>query len=210
MAKLSSISNLNRRIAIVLRKLITNSYYRLLLHSLGEKSIIGRPLFLTPEFVSIGSYVYIWPNCRIEGISQYQNDNFNPLILINDKVTIQQNLHLTCAKEIVIGKATAIASNVTITDIDHGYIDIFTPPEEQKIVVTKVKIGENCKIYNNVVILPGVNLGRHTIVGANSVVKKGNYPDFCVMAGIPAKVIKRYDCETQTWRKTDEFGNFTD
>ena len=51
----------------------------------------------------------------------------------------------------------------------------------------------------NSTILPGVVLGRHCVVGANSVVTKGDYPDYSVLAGVPAKIIKRYDLVTKTW-----------
>jgi len=71
-----------------------------------------------------------------------------------------------------------------------------------------VTIGEDCKIYNNVVILPGASLGRHTVVAANSVVSGREYPDFCVLAGAPAIIRKRYCRESGRWLKTDREGNF--
>ena len=70
-------------------------------------------------------------------------------------------------------------------------------------------IEENCKIYNNVVILPNTKLGKHTTVGANSVVS-GIFPDYCVIVGAPAKIVKRYCFEEQKWKKTDNNGNFID
>ena len=59
----------------------------------------------------------------------------------------------------------------------------------------------------NSVILPGTELGDHCVVGANSVVS-GSFPNYSVLVGAPAKIIKRYDFATQTWRKTDSKGNF--
>lgn len=156
----------------------------------------------------MGDRIAIWNHARIEGISEYEGVKFSPAIIINDGVTIQQNLHLTCAKKVEIGKNTAIAANVTITDINHGYERIDMPPERQPIEVTDVSIGDDCKIYNNVVILPGSKLGKHNIVGANSIVR-GTFPEYCVIAGTPAKIIKRYNPETSVWEKTDAKGNFT-
>lgn len=109
-------------------------------------------------------------------------------------------MHLTCANSIIIGKYTAIAANVTITDINHPYVDVDTPIEKQDIEVGYVRIGEDSKIYNNVVILPNVTIGKHVTIGANSVVDK-DIPDYCVAVGIPAKVIKKYDFETNKWIK---------
>ena len=53
-------------------------------------------------------------------------------------------------------------------------------------------IGNDCLIGMNSVILPGTHLGNHCIVGANSTVR-GEFPDYCVIAGSPARIIKRYD-----------------
>jgi len=108
-------------------------------------------------------------------------------------------VHITCASNIQIGSNTAIAANVTITDIEHPYTDISLPPEKQQIKVKQVQIGEDCKIYNNAVILPGTILGKHTVVAANAVVLGKEYPAFCVLAGIPAKVIKQYDFKRELW-----------
>lgn len=154
-----------------------------------------------------GRCVSIGLNARLEGISRYNNVSFTPCIVLSDGVSIQQNLHLTCANSVVIGKNTAIAANVTITDIHHPYTDISIPIERQDIEVGFVQIGENCKIYNNAVILPNVTIGKHVTVGANSVVNR-SLPDYCVAVGIPARIVKRYDFETKAWRKTNPQGEF--
>ena len=125
---------------------------------------------ITPKYISCGCRVIVWKHGRIEGINQYNNQFFNPLIVLNDRVTIQQNVHITCASSIIIGQNTAIAANVTITDIHHPYEDITIPIERQNTRTNAVTIGENCKIYNNAVILPGTKIGNHTTIGANSVV----------------------------------------
>jgi hypothetical protein len=52
-----------------------------------------------------------------------------------------------------------------------------------------IVIGANCWIGANAVILPGVRLGDHVIVGAGAVVTK-NFPANCIVAGVPAKIIK--------------------
>ena len=148
---------------------------------------------IKPQYVSLGRYVRIGANARIEGISKWNNTKFQPMISIGEYSAIQQDVHITCAKRIEIGKYTAIAARVTITDID----------------VKEVIIGDECKIYNGAVILPGVHIGKHCVVGANSVVNI-NVPDYSVAVGMPAKIIKRYDFDKQEWRKTDKNGLFID
>lgn len=164
-------------------------------------------LKITPKCISCGKGVFVWKHGRIEGIEKYNKQIFNPHIVLKDRVSIQQNVHITCANSIVIGQNTAIAANVTITDIHHPYEDVTLPIESQDIQVQGVFIGEDCKIYNNAVILPGTTIGRHCTIGANSVVS-GNYPDFCVLAGTPARIIKRYNSNSKSWEKTNPNGSF--
>ena len=57
-------------------------------------------------------------------------------------------------------------------------------------------------------ILPNAIIGKHTVVGANSVVIGKEYPDYSILVGSPAKIIKRYSFEKQEWLKTDKEGNF--
>ncbi|WP_243346186.1 acyltransferase [Parabacteroides sp. FAFU027] len=182
--------------------------YKIRFREIGYKTRIMSPLLITPSFIRIKNKVSVRNGARIEGVSVYLTKTYSPDILIEDNVTIEQNSHITCANKITISKNTAIAANVTITDIDHPYIDINTPPEKQELNVGFVFIGEDCKIYNNSVILPNAQIGKHTIIAANSVVLGKIYPAYCVLAGIPARIIKRYSFETNSWKKTDSQGNF--
>ena len=174
---------------------------------LGINSFIKNSLIVTPKFISVSNNVFVQPNARIEGITNYEGVNFYPHIEIGENCTIQQNLHLTCAQNVFIGKNTAIAANVTITDINHPYENIDLPIEKQPLQVIPVSIGEDCKIYNNVVILPGTKIGKHCVIGANSVVL-GNFADYSIIVGAPAKINKRYCFDSASWKKTDNKGNF--
>lgn len=161
---------------------------------------VRRCMRLTPRYISINKGVYIEKNCRIEAVTSYNAARFQPSIVFEDNVSVQQNFHLTCACHIKIGKNTAIAANVTITDIHHPYEDVQIPIEQQDIITRPVIIGEDCKIYNNVVVLPGVHIGKHCTIGANSVVTQA-IPDYSVAVGAPAQVIKQYNFETEQWEK---------
>lgn len=175
--------------------------------SVYKNSYIRKPFIITPSCISLGRKTLIIDNARIEGVFSYNKKKFSPQIVFGDNVTIQQNVHITCANRIVIGENTAIAANVTITDIHHPYTDINIPIEQQNIEVKEVIIGDECKIYNGTVILPDVHIGKHVSIGANSVVTH-DIPDFCVAVGAPAHVIKRYNPKSQRWEKTDKQGNF--
>ena len=62
----------------------------------------------------------------------------------------------------------------------------------------KVVIGEGTWLGTNVVVVGNVRVGKHCVIGANSVVTK-DIPDYSVAAGIPCRVIKRYDFEKEEW-----------
>lgn len=181
-------------------KLRTVLLYNWRFRRCGCRVLVRKPIICTFEYISIGDRSHIGHNARIEAVRYYEGVRFNPHIIIGDNVSFQQNIHLTCANSIVIGQNTAIAANVTITDIDHPYDDPDTPVEKQPLRVSSVSIGDDCKIYNNVVILGGVSIGKHVVVGANSVVTT-SIPDYCIAAGAPAKVIKKYNHITKQWEK---------
>jgi len=183
-------------------------FYRPYCIQMGRSVFIYRPILISPRCLKFGSKILIRDFARLEGIEIYQQERFKPVIEIGDHVVIEQNLHLTCAQKIQIGKNTAIAANVTITDINHPYKNIDLPPELQPIEVNEVHIGEDCKIYNNAVILPGTTLGKHCVVGANSVVTGRNYLPYSIIVGAPAIVVKRYSFDTNEWLKTTPNGEF--
>ena len=63
-----------------------------------------------------------------------------------------------------------------------------------------VIIDEGTWIGTKTTIIGNVHIGKHCVIGANSVVTK-DIPDYCVAAGIPAKIIKRYNFETNCWER---------
>lgn len=163
-----------------------------------KTAYIKSPLKFSYKHILWGKGLWIQKNCRIEAITEYEGVKYTPSIIFGNRVSFQQNAHVTCAERIEIGDNTAIASNVTITDIDHPYQDITIPIERQPLKVKSVKIGKDCKIYNNAVILQGTVIGNHCVVGANSVVK-GEIPDYSIVVGCPSRIIKRYNFETNIW-----------
>lgn len=179
-------------------QLLLYPYRKIVYKQIDYTTFISVGCKTTPSAISAGSHVYIGRNGRIEGIKRYNNDCFQPRIILHDRVSIEQNIHLTCAERIEIGANTAIAANVTITDINHPYADVSIPIERQDLEVKPVYIGEDCKIYNGSVILPGVHIGKHCVVGANSVVTH-DVPDYCVVVGAPARIVKQYDFVINKW-----------
>lgn len=179
----------------------TKYFYSFFLKSVGKSSYIAKPLYLKGlGYIEIGCNVAVYKNCRIEIIDQYGDQKFVPRFSIGDYTQIHQNAHITCAGSIKIGKNVVIASNVTITDIIHQYTDIATPINWQRIELAPVEIGDQSYVYNNCVIVPGVKIGRHCIIGANSVVTN-NVPDYCLAAGNPTRIVRKFSMDKNIWEK---------
>ncbi|MBE9481798.1 MAG: acyltransferase [Bacteroidetes bacterium] len=88
---------------------------------------------------------------------------------------------------IEIGKNLRTGPGIKIISSNHD-INNFDKHTTNK----PIKIGDNCWIGANAIILPGVELRDHVIVGAGSVVTK-SFPSNCVIGGVPAKIIKKID-----------------
>src|SRR5690606_3129138 len=164
---------------------------------MGMPSYLGKPLFLMGiKRVFIGKKVRIFPHLRME---THQEGSIH----IEDDVIISQNVHITSAGNLRIGKSSLILANVFITNIDHDYQTIGQHVVKQKYHVKETTIGENCYIGMGAAIMAGTVLGKHCVVGANAVAR-GTVPDFCVIVGAPARIVKKYNPETPAWEKWKE------
>lgn len=156
--------------------------YKVKFKSIGKFSYIGKPIYLLGvKKITISKKVRIFPGCRMEVYGE------NGSIIIDENVSIGQNFHIT-SKDLTleIGKNSTILGNVFITNIDHDYTEINKHILEQKYIIKNTKIGENCFIGYGVGIQAGTVLGKHCVVGANSVIR-GSFPDYCVIVGNPRK-----------------------
>ena len=193
-----------RKIITFYKIILTKLKYNFTLKKLGKKVIIEKPiLFLGKKYIEIEKGVFIRKNSRIEVIDNFNKKIFTPKLKIGKNVNIEQNFHCTCAGNITIGDNTSITENVSIFNIIHPYKNINIAPKFQDIEVKDISIGENCFIGANVVILPGSVIGKNVTIGSNSVVNKKT-PDNVVIAGIPAKIIKKYNFKLEKWEKYNE------
>ena len=109
-------------------------------------------------------------------------------VVIGDKTRI--GLHCTIIGPVTIGNNVNLAQGIVVTALNHNFTDCTKRIDEQGISTKEVTIGNDVWIGANATILPGVTIGRHSVVAAGSVVTK-DVPDYTVVGGVPARVMKR-------------------
>jgi len=125
------------------------------------------------------------------------NNGVGPVI-IGDRTKI--GLSNTIIGPVTIGNDIRLAQNITLSGLNHNYEDVHLPIHEQGVSIAPIVIEDETWIGANVVVVAGVTIGKHSIVGAGSIVTK-NIPPYSVAVGNPARVLKTYNHETQIWEK---------
>lgn len=166
----------------------------------GKGSIIKFPSKVwNKDCIEIGKNVFIAEGSFLSVVKEHKGKKFQPSIVINDNVCIGADFHVSCTKSIVIEKNVLISDRVFIADGIHGFENINIPVIDQPMINKgKVLIKEGSFLGINVVILPGVTVGKNSVVGASSVVTQ-DVPDYSVVIGNPARIIKKYDDKTKKW-----------
>lgn len=184
-------------IPIHVKALIKKIYYifrlRPFLKEYGRKAYIIYPNNINkPETIRIKNYVMINSNAWIHSI------NSESCVYIGENTQIGHFFHCVCMDSVRVGNEVLIADRVFIADCTHVYDNINVSIINNGIKKLKiVEIGDGTWIGEGACIL-GAKIGKHSVIGANSVVTR-DIPDYCVAAGVPAKIIKRFDSNNQKW-----------
>lgn len=140
----------------------------------------------------MGRDTLIGPHVSISaGMVPGQRMVTDPVVRIGDRCMIGRGSHIVGHFQLEIGDDVHTGPYVYITDQNHGYEDPDQVVHAQWPSDVPVIIGTGSWLGTGVVILPGTRLGRNVVVGAGAVVR-GTFPDHCVIAGVPARIVRRY------------------
>ncbi len=152
--------------------------------SVGRNVIIEEGvLVFNPKNIALGDNVYIGHYTILKG---YHKN----VMSIGNNTWIGQMCFLHSAGGIQIGKSVGIGPGVKILTSVHGEGPLSGPLIDNQLEFGEVVIEDGCDIGIGAIILPGVHVGRGSLVGAGSVVTK-DIPPYSVAVGVPARVIRR-------------------
>jgi acetyltransferase-like isoleucine patch superfamily enzyme len=136
------------------------------------------------------------------GLAPGQDLGPEPVLRVGDRCVIGRGSHIVAHHSISIGADVFTGPYVYITDQNHSYADVDVPVGRQWPVNSSVTIGAGTWLGTGAIVLPGSVIGRNVVVAAGAVVR-GTVPDYAVVGGIPAKVIKEYVAGTGWLRPVD-------
>ena len=169
---------------------------------LGRASLIGFPstALFGERWMCIGDETLIGPWVTLTvGYVPDQPDVADPALVIGDRCVVGARCSIIAHSGIDIGDDVWMGEDVFITDANHGYEDVSRPIGRQIADAEPVTIGAGSWLGHGAIVLPGAHIGTHVVVAAGSVVR-GVVPDCCVVAGTPARIVRRRG-EDGHWRR---------
>ncbi len=162
----------------------------------GRGTALETPVRLLGERrIAIGNDVFVGPGCWLQTMDEGGEE---VALWIGDGSNIAGNCVVSAVSHVRLGKKVLLARNVYISDHIHAYEDATTAVLDQGVArVQPVDIEDGVWLGQNVVVCPGVRIGRGAVVGANAVVLE-DVPEFSRAVGAPARVVREFSPRTST------------
>lgn len=151
------------------------------------------------HFISIGNNVFLDDNTEL--YVRQSITGITPSLEIGNHVRFGKFNRIGCDNKIIIEDDVIFAPNVHISDRNHGYENINMPINMQPITTKgPIVIGAGTWLGFGCQIMSGVKIGKHCVIAAGAIVVK-DVPDFSVVGGNPAKILRYYNPDTKSWEK---------
>jgi len=167
----------------------TQLYYRLFWGHIGKRSKIIQPMRLrNVQNIKIGQNVIISRFAFL--LTLQESESVVPQLSFGDGCRIGHLNHIACIQEVRIGANVLTADRVFISDHSHGFSDTRIPILQQPLQSKgPVSIGDGTWIGENAAVI-SCRVGKNCVIGTNAVVLS-DVPDYCVVVGAPARIIRR-------------------
>lgn len=165
---------------------------------LGEGTRLAFPqgTVFGERWIHIGDHCVIGEQVTLTaGLMPGQDLGPDPVLTLGNGVVLGRGSHVTASLPVVFGDDVYCGPYVHVTSDNHSYDDPGQPVGRQWPRSAPVEIGSGSWLGVHAVVLPGARLGRNTVVAAGAVVR-GEVPDHCVVAGAPARVVRRWTPQT--------------
>lgn len=133
----------------------------------------------------------------------FNEENDKSKITIGDFFCGGNDLKILCCGSVNIGNDVTCAGGVFITSENHGLNPLTPSFNDNKLERSNVTIEDGVWLGEKVIVLPGVTIGKKSVIGAGSVVTK-SVPPYCIAVGNPARVVKKWDFEEGKYKRIDE------
>ena len=163
----------------------------------GPYSRLHRPVtsIVNPPGIAVGSWVSIGSGAVIEALVPERGVT----VTIANGAYIGHGLRLTAVGGVEIGEEAMLADGCYVSDTNHVYEDVTEPIKRQGLRDgRKVVIGRGAWLGIGAVVCGNVRIGENAVVGARSVVTS-DVPDRCVVAGNPARIVRRWEGDRWEW-----------
>jgi abequosyltransferase len=156
-------------------------------------------------YIELADEVYLAPDVWLNTVADPESPATK--IVLGRGCRIGRRSTISARNYIELGDDVLLAPSVLIMDHNHEYSDPEAPIHSQGVTEGgRIVIGQNCWLGHGSVISCSkgeLSIGRNCVVGANCVVTK-SFPSFSVIAGNPARLVKRYDPDSGTWIRANQ------
>lgn len=193
-----------KKIFIAFYNIFVLTFYRLFGLKIAASSYIGFGKHLKGcRFIRVGKNSRIRRGVTINCYKNYRGQKLNPSLKVGNNVYINTGFLCLVTNSITIKDDVTIGPNVSVMSHNHGLDPEKESYLDNELITKPVIIEQGVWIGDKAIILPGVTIGEKTIIGAGSVVTK-SIDGYCIAAGNPCRVLKRYNFEKKTWEKVNE------